>query len=122
MRALIEAPVLHELARHFHGVPFYKAEPRGAFFIDAREHTLERMTEFMEQSFNIDHRQAGNTVFLRNGEISADDGKRRYNFTTTNSSRAEIIHPGAAAFQRASYKRIEIEMRNYFFRSFFGRL
>ena len=56
----VQAPVLHELAGEFHGIPFDVADACRLRLLHGGEHVLQAMAEFMEEGFHLfEAHQAG---------------------------------------------------------------
>ena len=77
-RGVIKAPVLHELAGEFHGIPFHVADAGCFRFLNGGEHVLETMAEFMEEGLHLFEAHQAWCVAHRWGLVADQIGHRQH--------------------------------------------
>ena len=108
--AAIEAPVLHELAGEFDGIPLHVADPGRLRLFDGGEHVLEAMTELMEEGFHLLEAHQAGGVPHRRGLVADQVGNRQHEAAVVSTLTTEaLIHPGTAALAGGSAVGIEVE-------------
>ena len=109
-RCVVQAPVLHELAGQFHGIPFHVADPRSLGLVHRGEHVLQTMAEFMEEGFDLFEAHQAWRVSDRWGLIAdqVGDGKHKRAIAQPTTAQA-FIHPGTTSLGSRATEGIEIE-------------
>ena len=109
-RCVVQAPVLHELAGQFHGIPFHVADPRSLGLVHRGEHVLQTMAEFMEEGFDLFEAHQAWRVSDRWGLVAdqVGDGKDKRAIAQPTTAQA-FIHPGTTSLGSRATEGIEIE-------------
>ena len=109
-RGAVITPVLHELAGDFDGVPLDAVHARRVRLVDGGEHVLQRVPELVEKGLHLveahDRRRAADG----NALVADQHGHGQHALAVgAFVARAEIVHPGSAAFCRGAAVGVEEE-------------
>lgn len=107
-RLRLPAPVLHELARQLNRVPRHAADAGHARGIDAGQHVVQAVAEFVEQSDHFIMGKQRRLAANRTVKVAGQVGHRFLQRTVQLAHLADaVVHPRAASLVLA---RIEIEI------------
>ena len=113
--AVVEAPVLHKLARDLHRVPLDEVDARRVLVVHAREHLLEGVAELVEQRLDLAERQEAFALAVALGEVRANDRQGTLDENALlHAPVAKLVHPRAARFEAVADEGIEVEVRDGF--------
>ena len=113
---VLPRPVFHELTRHFDGIPFDAVDAGKLRGLDAAQHMVQPVTEFMEKRFHVVVREESRFVAHGFGKVADEvSGGRTVRAVREIACRQVVIHPGAAALRGAGVK-IGVELSDEFSR------
>ena len=109
-RGAIEAPVLHELARQFHCVPFHVVDSCSLWILNGREHVLKAMAELMEQSLHLIEAHQTWCLCLRWSLVTNQIGHRKNRLALEAFAACQaFVHPCPPSLAGWSAIGIEVE-------------
>ena len=103
------APVLKELAGQFDGIPGNTVDAGHTWIVDAGQHVMQAVAEFMEQGLDLVVGQQCRLVTDRRREVAGEVGDWCLHVVIRAKTHGALVHPGPAAFLRPGVK-VEIEL------------
>ena len=108
----LQAPVFHELAGELDGIPLDVVDTGRLREIDAGEHALEGVPEFVEEGVDLAERHERGAPVGRRRLIAAQKCERQNDGAVfADFARPEVVHPGAAVFGFGARIGVEVEIR-----------
>ena len=111
-RRFVIAPVFHELAGKFDGIPFHAADAGGVRVIDRGQHVLQSVAEFVEQCFDLAKSHQRRLAVHRRSPVANQIRHGKLQLAIDAPAASTNIHPGTTALVRGARIRIEEKRRD----------